>query len=119
MEKRQTEETSDFQRLLVGDGDIEERSLNDEISTFNGARPPDGDPLSFWSSNKSLYPQLAPLALSILSTPPTSAQTERTFSRLKLLVTDHRTSLSEASVQSLVIASMNDFEDSGQSDDED
>lgn len=60
------------------------------------------DPLNFWMANKSEYPNLAPLARTVLAIQSTSVASERAFSLAGLIDNDRRCNLSKASFESLV-----------------
>ena len=53
----------------------------------------DSDPLLFWRTKQSEFPNLAKLARKFLATPPSSVYSERIFSELGNIYGDNRTSL--------------------------
>lgn len=61
--------------------------------------------LEFWEKHENNYPKLSKLAKKILCVPASSASAERTFSRLRRIVTDQRFSLSSEKVEMLLIGS--------------
>ncbi len=67
----------------------------------------DSDPLEWWSTQGSTCPTLSVTAKKFLSTPATSAPSERVFSNAGLTVTRLRNSLSSETVDSLVFLSKN------------
>ena len=70
----------------------------------------DGTLLNFWYKNRHEFPKLSAVAKKILSIPASSAENERSFSKLNYILNDRRDSLSAETIDSLFIAkSFNDF----------
>lgn len=55
----------------------------------------------FWKNNSDKFPKLGRLAKRILNLAPSTAENERSFSRLRLLLTENRQNLSETSISAL------------------
>ena len=70
--------------------------LNDEIDRFlNGeVKDSDTDPLLWWKSKATTFPNLTEMARAYLSVPATSVPSERLFSAGRRIITDFRGSLS-------------------------
>ncbi len=79
----------------------------DELAAFWGSpcEPDDVDPLLFWQGVLMGRPesQLAKMAIDYLSTPASSVDAERAFSRGALTVTHHRHSLSDVSTRNSIV----------------
>ncbi|CAF4193846.1 unnamed protein product [Rotaria sordida] len=63
--------------------------------------------LSYWNSNKSLYPNLARIAKRVLAIPATNTSVERLFSHSSNTVTNRRTSLDPDKVNRLLFIKRN------------
>lgn len=61
------------------------------------------NPLAWWNAHHEDFPVLSKLAYDYLSCPAMSAEYERIFSRINLLITDDRRSLLTTSVESEVL----------------
>lgn len=86
------------------DGDL------DEIDMYLNTRwTPDENVNVFdwWMERKSIYPNLCKLALKIHSIPASSLQSERTFSKSGLIISDRRTNLDPETVEDLVTLNKN------------
>jgi hypothetical protein len=67
----------------------------------------ESDPLVWWSTHASTYPTVSVIAKKFLTSPATSAPSERAFSNAGLTVTCLRNLLSPETVDSLVFLSKN------------
>ncbi|XP_025197423.1 zinc finger BED domain-containing protein 4-like [Melanaphis sacchari] len=63
---------------------------------------PTSNPLTWWSSNQTTFPNLLPVAMKYLGIPATSVCSERMFSKAGQIVTKRRQRLSPESVEKLV-----------------
>lgn len=61
------------------------------------------DPLQWWLGNRTTYPILSGLALTLLAIPAQSAECERVFSSMNQLVTEDRHSLTPENIESEVL----------------
>ena len=59
------------------------------------------NPIKDWERNMDKLPSLAPLCITILSIPSSSAEVERSFSKHKMLITDKRLCLSEKRIKEI------------------
>ncbi|XP_053145086.1 zinc finger BED domain-containing protein 4-like [Hemicordylus capensis] len=72
--------------------------------------PVEGDGVDcaqFWASRRQVWPDLAVVAVRLLSCPPTSVQSERVFSRAGDVVTPSRSRLDPGLVEQLVFLKVN------------
>ena len=76
--------------------------LEDETRIDNNMNP-----LSYWDSSKSLYPNLAQIAKRVLSIPATNTSVERLFSHSGNTVTNRRTRLDADKVNNLLFIKRN------------
>lgn len=53
------------------------------------------------------YPELYEIAMVILAVPTTQVSVERTFSTLKLILSDLRSSLSDKTLQNILLVKLN------------
>lgn len=72
-------------------------------SSFTGITEKNFDLMNFWLKHKKFYPGLYSLALKYQTIPATSASAERSFSALKLTITDKRTRLDPNLVGKMII----------------
>lgn len=71
----------------------------------------DVDVFNWWCERKQMFPNLHKLALKMHSISASSLQSERTFSRSGLTVTDRRCNLNPTTVENLMLLNKNfDFE---------
>lgn len=63
--------------------------------------------LEYWLNLKFSKPDLHQLAVVALSVPTTQVSVERAFSALALVLTDHRTRLSEETLENILILRLN------------
>ncbi|XP_058828691.1 uncharacterized protein LOC131688448 [Topomyia yanbarensis] len=68
----------------------------------------DFDIWTHWISRKTSHPQLAQVALVILATPSRQVSVERSFSALALVLSDHRTAISDDTLEDILILKLND-----------
>ena len=76
---------------------------NDEMNSYINAvfnKIPENLEI-FWKNNSDKFPKLGRLAKRILNLAPSTAESERSFSRLRLLLTENRQNLSETSISAL------------------
>lgn len=59
--------------------------------------------LEFWQENRNTYPHLYRIAMVVLGTPATQVSVERTISSLKFILQDNRNSLSEETLEDILI----------------
>ena len=74
----------------------------DKYDRYLSTAVADSDPLIFWKSNSATLPILAKLAKRVLSVPPTSAPSERSFSMASHVVSSRRTSLRPGTVDNVL-----------------
>ena len=92
---------NDLQTQLLDKSELD-LYLEDETRIHNNMNP-----LSYWNSNKSLYPNLAQIAKRILSIPATNTSVERLFSHSGNTVTNRRTRLDADKVNNLLFIKRN------------
>lgn len=63
--------------------------------------------IQFWIDRESTYPCLSAFIQALLVIPHSNAQSERVFSMLKKIFTEHRSSLSQESITSLLSIKLN------------
>lgn len=68
----------------------------------------DFDVWNHWISRKASHPQLAQVALVVLATPSSQVSVERSFSALRLVLSDHRTMMSDDTLENILILKLND-----------
>lgn len=79
-----------------------------ELESFQADKlPANSCMISFWESNKEQYPCLYKLAIAMFAIPPTEVKVERDFSKLQLIFTDRRCSLSEDLLEMILIIHLN------------
>ena len=80
-----------------------------EIDNFN-PKPIDikYDVMEYCKEKKFKFPHLYQLAMVVHSVPPTQVSVERSFSALKLILTDLRSNLSSDSLKKLLFVKLND-----------
>uniref|UniRef100_A0AC34FLK6 HAT C-terminal dimerisation domain-containing protein n=1 Tax=Panagrolaimus sp. ES5 TaxID=591445 RepID=A0AC34FLK6_9BILA len=95
--------------MEVPDEDADE--LNAYLnSTYTNITSPDFDLLKFWNDRREQFPQLFHIAMKINCIPATSCSPERSFSVMKHLLSDHRSSLGAETVKRIMIGkSFKDF----------
>lgn len=69
--------------------------------------PRNEDPLTWWKTHASEYPNLKTLVLKYLSAPPSSVHSERLFSAGKLVYSDNRNKLSPQNAEMLLFIMKN------------
>ncbi|KIY62425.1 hATC-domain-containing protein [Cylindrobasidium torrendii FP15055 ss-10] len=75
----------------------------DELTRYLAdARVETTEPLAWWVANKSLYPNLARMAIDFHTIPASSVAVERNFSRGRILITHLRNRLRAKTVQALM-----------------
>lgn len=65
------------------------------------------DAFKHWLDRRQSHPQLAEVALLLLSVPSNQVSVERSFSAMALVLTDHRTKLSEGTLENLLLIKLN------------
>jgi hypothetical protein len=81
----------------VSNGDELERWIKEQLTTESATNP-----LEWWKvTGSKYYPQLAHMAVDLLSIPAMSDEPERLFSRLGLIITPHRNHLKQEAVQAV------------------
>lgn len=68
----------------------------------------DVDVLNHWVARKVSHPQLSQVAMVILATPSSQVSVERAFSALALVLSDHRTTISDEALEDILILKLND-----------
>lgn len=63
--------------------------------------------MEYWQEKKCIYPHLYQLAKVVHSVPATQVSVERSFSALKMMLTDQRCNLSEESLAKLLFVKLN------------
>lgn len=117
-----TSETSN-RRSLLNDflNSLEEASIDDdngydwqlkkafaEIDNYNPKSiDVDKDIMLYWEETKYMYPFLYQLAKVVHSVPATQVSVERSFSALKLILTDLRCNLSSESLKKILFVKLN------------
>lgn len=76
-------------------------NCNDDYARWLCRRPIScNNPIEWWSTDGAkLYPQLAKMALDLLSVPAMSDEAERIFSRLTLMITNRRNHIEQPTIQ--------------------
>lgn len=69
--------------------------------------PDSFDIIKHWKQRKLSNPKMYRIAMALLSIPSTQVTVERTFSQLKLVLTDLRSRLSDKSIKDIMLLKMN------------
>lgn len=79
-------------------------SVNNELRKYIDQPPydPNINPIQLWHQNKSVYPILYTMAMSILCIAPTTASVERVFSDAAILIAKRRSKLSETTIREIL-----------------
>ena len=67
----------------------------------------DADPMQWWRANKDFFPELARLAAKMLSSPPSSIESERLFSIGGNVYWPHRNRLTSETGEKLMLLNYN------------
>lgn len=82
----------------------------EEIESFNPPRlEPECNILEYWKLKRSVFPNLYKMALVLLAVPASQASVERSFSALKIILSDIRNKLSDESLQNILLLRLNSF----------
>ncbi|KAI8124496.1 hypothetical protein CVS40_5158 [Lucilia cuprina] len=106
---------NEFLNSIEVNSSDEEDDLNDDInkaiSEIDHYNPKpislDKDVMMYWEEKKFVYPHLYELARIVHSVPATQVSVERSFSALKLVLTDLRCNLSAESLKKLLFVKLN------------
>lgn len=78
------------------------------IRNFDGQRNTSNvSPLGYWDEQKLQMPSLYYLSQAIFAIPPTQTSVERSFSSLPIVLTSHRTRLSDDCLQNILLIKNN------------
>lgn len=78
------------------------------IRKFNGRKEPLNTSIfDFWKKNSSIEPELYKLSCVLFAIPPTQTSVERAFSSLALVLTPHRTLLSDDTLENILLIRTN------------
>lgn len=83
-----------------------QRAVDDEYSNYCASwhEPNVKDAIKWWMEQRSTFPKLSRLALTLLAVPAQSSEAERVFSTMTQLVTSDRASLSKQSCEMEVLS---------------
>jgi hypothetical protein len=83
-----------------------QRAVDDEYSNYCASwhEPNVKDTIKWWMEQRSTFPKLSRLALTLLAVPAQSSEAERVFSTMNQLVTSDRASLSQQSSEMEVLS---------------
>ena len=73
----------------------------------NQRHSPPKDPIEYWKSSQYTYPQLALVTKQFCASPPSSVDSERTFSLAGLICDDRRSNLTPAKTEMLLFLMKN------------
>lgn len=92
--------------FLDDDAIISPSTFQDELKSYQNsseAYTDHDDLLKWWYSRRQTYPRLSAVVKKLLAFPASSASAERAFSRLRLVLTDYRTSMGADTVKGLML----------------
>lgn len=89
-------------------GSSKEEQIRQTLKNFYGKQEPlTTKVLNYWEMHKHEWPELYKLASVIFAIPPTQTTVERAFSSLAIILTSHRTRLSDSSLQNILLVRLN------------
>jgi len=80
-----------------------EVELVDELNRYLANDDKDKDVLAYWSEKSKRFPILSKIVLKIYSIPASTAEVERLFSSLRIVVDDYRYNLSEETTSMIML----------------
>lgn len=84
------------------------RSIEILLQEFDGQRERlKSSVLDFWTENKNLLPELFQISEAVFAISPTQTSVERAFSSIPIILTSHRTSLGDNSLQNILFIRAN------------
>lgn len=70
-------------------------------------QPHDFDVWQYWVNRKNTHPELYAVAMVVLATPATQVTVERAFSALALVLTSHRSTIGEETLENILSIKLN------------
>jgi hypothetical protein len=96
--------TSFSEHRGTGSDDSEsEDELFDELTSYLSNDDKDKDALAYWTAKSKRFPILSKIAFRIYSIPASTAEVERFFSKLRLVVDEYRFNLNEETTSMLML----------------